>query len=82
MNARGFDLAQLRSIAVAAAGSVSPGAERVFLSQSSVSEQLKTLEVRIGHPLFVRNKHDMRHGGGREAVQSRAPRRRAVRRRV
>jgi DNA-binding transcriptional LysR family regulator len=57
MNARGFDLAQLRTfIAVTEAGSVSGGAERVFLSQSSVSEQLKKLEERIGQPLFTRSK--------------------------
>ncbi|MEX3823997.1 LysR family transcriptional regulator [Paraburkholderia sp. BR14262] len=60
MNARGFDLAQLRTfIAVTEAGSVSAGAERVFLSQSSVSEQLKKLEERVGQPLFVRSKQGM-----------------------
>lgn len=57
MNARGLDLAQLRTfLAVTEAGSVSGAAERVFLSQSSVSEQLKKLEERIGQPLFVRSK--------------------------
>ncbi|MEX3930599.1 LysR family transcriptional regulator [Paraburkholderia phymatum] len=57
MNQRAFDLAQLRSfVAVAEAGSVSAGAERVFLSQSSVSEQLKKLEERAGQPLFLRGK--------------------------
>ncbi|MBN3855304.1 LysR family transcriptional regulator [Paraburkholderia sp. Ac-20340] len=57
MNARGLDLAQLRTfLAVTEAGSVSGAAERVFLSQSSVSEQLKKLEDRIGQPLFVRSK--------------------------
>ncbi|QGZ53717.1 LysR family transcriptional regulator [Paraburkholderia acidiphila] len=60
MNTRGFDLAQLRTfIAVTEAGSVSAGAERVFLSQSSVSEQLKKLEERVGQPLFVRSKQGM-----------------------
>ncbi|WP_042262680.1 LysR family transcriptional regulator [Paraburkholderia heleia] len=60
MNARGFDLAQLRTfIAVTEAGSVSAGAEHVFLSQSSVSEQLKKLEERVGQPLFVRSKQGM-----------------------
>ncbi|CAD6512516.1 HTH-type transcriptional regulator ArgP [Paraburkholderia hiiakae] len=60
MNARGFDLAQLRTfIAVTEAGSVSEGAQRVFLSQSSVSEQLKKLEERVGQPLFVRSKQGM-----------------------
>ncbi|WP_144110937.1 LysR family transcriptional regulator [Paraburkholderia sp. BCC1886] len=57
MNQRGFDLTQLRTfVAVAESGSVSAGAERVFLSQSSVSEQLKKLEERAGQPLFVRSK--------------------------
>ncbi|WP_322051074.1 LysR family transcriptional regulator [Paraburkholderia bannensis] len=62
MNARGLDLAQLRTfLAVTEAGSVSGAAERVFLSQSSVSEQLKKLEERIGQPLFVRSKHGVAH---------------------
>ncbi|MFM0646282.1 LysR family transcriptional regulator [Paraburkholderia bryophila] len=57
MSQRGFDLTQLRTfVAVAESGSVSAGAERVFLSQSSVSEQLKKLEERAGLPLFVRSK--------------------------
>ncbi|MBP0588925.1 LysR family transcriptional regulator [Paraburkholderia sp. LEh10] len=57
MNQRAFDLAQLRTfVAVAEAGSVSAGAERVFLSQSSASEQLKKLEERVGQPLFLRGK--------------------------
>jgi DNA-binding transcriptional LysR family regulator len=57
MNWRGFDLGQLRTfVAVAEAGSVSAGSEQVFLSQSSVSEQLKKLEERVGLPLFVRSK--------------------------
>lgn len=57
MSQRGFDLTQLRTfVAVAESGSVSAGAERVFLSQSSVSEQLKKLEERVGQPLFVRSK--------------------------
>ena len=51
MSQRGFDLAQLRTfVAVAESGSVSAGAQRVFLSQSSVSEQLKKLEERAGRP--------------------------------
>ncbi|MFL9964071.1 LysR family transcriptional regulator [Paraburkholderia sediminicola] len=57
MRQRGFDLAQLRTfVAVAESGSVSAGAQRVFLSQSSVSEQLKKREERAGQPLFVRSK--------------------------
>jgi DNA-binding transcriptional LysR family regulator len=57
MSQRGFDLTQLRTfVAVAESGSVSAGAERIFLSQSSVSEQLKKLEERAGQPLFLRRK--------------------------
>jgi len=54
---RDFDLTQLRTlVAVAEAGSVSAAAERVFLSQSTVSEQLKKLEERAGQPLLLRGK--------------------------
>lgn len=57
MSQRGFDLTQLRTfVALAESGSVSAGAARLFLSQSSVSEQLKKLEERAGQPLFVRSK--------------------------
>ncbi|MBB5509786.1 LysR family transcriptional regulator [Paraburkholderia atlantica] len=57
MSQRGFDLAQLRTfVAVVESGGVSAGAERVFLSQSSVSEQLKKLEERAGQPLLVRSR--------------------------
>ncbi|MBC8738608.1 LysR family transcriptional regulator [Paraburkholderia sp. UCT31] len=57
MSQRGFDLAQLRTfVAVAESGGVSAGAQRVFLSQSSVSEQLKKLEERAGQPLLVRSR--------------------------
>lgn len=57
MSQRGFDFTQLRTfVAVAESGSVSGGAQRVFLSQSSVSEQLKKLEERAGQPLFMRSK--------------------------
>ncbi|MEW6342300.1 MAG: LysR family transcriptional regulator [Paraburkholderia sp.] len=68
MSWRGFDLGQLRTfVAVADAGSVSGGSERVFLSQSSVSEQLKKLEERVGQPLFVRSKQGVAatHAGAR-----------------
>jgi DNA-binding transcriptional LysR family regulator len=57
MSQRGFDLVQLRTfVAVAEAGSMSAGAQRVFLSQSTVSEQLRKLEERAGQPLFLRGK--------------------------
>ncbi|VVE20213.1 LysR family transcriptional regulator [Pandoraea nosoerga] len=54
----GFDFDQLRTfVAVAEAGSLSAAAPRVFLSQSSVSEQMRKLEERIGVTLFTRGKH-------------------------
>ncbi len=55
--APGFDFDQLRTfVAVADAGSLSAAAPRVFLSQSSVSEQMRKLEARIGVTLFTRGK--------------------------
>ncbi|WP_449412281.1 LysR family transcriptional regulator [Pandoraea soli] len=54
----GFDFDQLRTfVAVAEAGSLSAAAPRVFLSQSSVSEQMRKLEARIGVTLFTRGKY-------------------------
>jgi DNA-binding transcriptional LysR family regulator len=55
---RGFDLEQLRTFAaVVEAGSLSAAAPRVFLSQSSVSEQIRKLEQRAGTVLLTRGKH-------------------------
>ncbi|WP_341675608.1 LysR family transcriptional regulator [Niveibacterium sp. SC-1] len=54
---RDFDLTQLRTlVAVADTGSLSAAARVVFLSQSSVSEQLKKLEERAGQQLLDRSK--------------------------
>jgi len=54
---RGFDLDQLRTfVTVAEAGSLSAAAPRLYLSQSSVSEQLRKLEGRAGVPLLTRGK--------------------------
>ncbi|WP_422650233.1 LysR family transcriptional regulator [Cupriavidus sp. H18C1] len=54
---RGFDLEQLRTfVAVADSGSLSAAAPRLFLSQSSVSEQLRKLEERAGVPLLLRGR--------------------------
>ncbi|WP_431824762.1 LysR family transcriptional regulator [Burkholderia sp. F1] len=54
---RGFDLDQLRTFAaVADAGSLTAAAPLLHLSQSTVSEQVRKLEVRAGVPLFVRSK--------------------------
>ncbi len=53
----GFDIEQLRTfVAVAEAGSLTAAAPRVFLSQSSVSEQMRKLEERAGRSLFTRSK--------------------------
>jgi DNA-binding transcriptional LysR family regulator len=54
---RGFDLEQLHTfVAVVDAGSLSAAAPRVFLSQSSVSEQIRKLEQRAGAQLLSRGK--------------------------
>lgn len=53
----GFDLDQLRTlVAVLDSGSLTAAAPKVFLSQSSVSEQMRKLEDRAGQPLLVRGK--------------------------
>lgn len=53
----GFDLDQLRTlVAVLEAGSLTAAAPKVFLSQSSVSEQMRKLEERAGQPLLIRGK--------------------------
>ncbi|PZX29110.1 Putative transcription regulator, LysR family [Cupriavidus phytorum] len=55
---RGFDTDQLRTfVMVADSGSLSAAAPRLFLSQSSVSEQLRKLEERAGVPLLTRGRH-------------------------
>lgn len=57
----GFDLEQLRTlVAVLDAGSLTAAAPKVFLSQSSVSEQMRKLEDRAGQPLLVRGKTGVR----------------------
>ncbi len=54
---RGLDLDQLRTfVAVCDAGSLSAAAPRLFLAPSSVSEQLSTLEARLGLALLTRGK--------------------------
>jgi DNA-binding transcriptional LysR family regulator len=55
---RGFDTDQLRTfVMVADSGTLSAAAPRLFLSQSSVSEQLRKLEERAGVPLLTRGRH-------------------------
>lgn len=57
----GFDLDLLRTlVAVLDAGSLTAAAPKVFLSQSSVSEQMRKLEERAGQPLLVRGKAGVR----------------------
>lgn len=57
----GFDLDQLRTlVAVLDAGSLTAAARKVFLSQSSVSEQMRKLEDKAGQPLLVRGKAGVR----------------------
>lgn len=54
---RGFETDQLKTfVTVADSGSLSAAAPRLFLSQSSVSEQLRKLEERAGVPLLTRGK--------------------------
>jgi DNA-binding transcriptional LysR family regulator len=54
---RAFETDQLKTfVAVADSGSLSAAAPRLFLSQSSVSEQLRKLEERAGVPLLTRGK--------------------------
>ena len=54
---RGFETDQLRTfVMVADSGSLSAAAPKLFLSQSSVSEQLRKLEERAGVPLLTRGK--------------------------
>lgn len=54
---RGFDFDQLRTFAaVANVGSLSAAAPLLHLSQSTISEQVRKLEVRAGVPLFTRSK--------------------------
>jgi DNA-binding transcriptional LysR family regulator len=52
-----FDLDLLRTFAaVVDAGGFTRAAERVHLTQSTVSQQIKKLEVNIGHTLLLRDK--------------------------
>ncbi|HEX7749115.1 MAG TPA: LysR family transcriptional regulator [Bordetella sp.] len=54
---RGFEFDQLKTFTtVAKAGSLSAAAALVHLSASTVSEQMRKLEMRAGVPLFVRSK--------------------------
>lgn len=40
--------------------SITRAAERLFLTQSALNQQLQKLEAELGTPLFVRNRSDWR----------------------
>ncbi|WP_461215953.1 LysR family transcriptional regulator [Lacticaseibacillus sp. GG6-2] len=46
-------------LAIDAAGSISQAAERLHITQPTLSRQLKGLEVELGAPLFTRNNHGL-----------------------
>lgn len=55
-----LNVARLMELAaVLDAGSISPGALSVVLTQSAVSRSLSILEVWIGEPLFVKGKRPL-----------------------
>ena len=45
-------------IKIADEGSITRAAEKLFITQSALSQQLQKLEKELGAPLFVRNKSD------------------------
>ena len=56
-----FDLRHLRTLAALRdTGSLVEASERVFLTQSALSHQIKALETRMGAPLFVRKTKPVR----------------------
>jgi LysR family transcriptional regulator for metE and metH len=65
------DLRHLRTLAALRdTGSLVEAAERVYLTQSALSHQLKDLEERIGTPLFVRKTRPVRFtAAGRRLLQ-------------
>ena len=55
-----MELKQIENIlAIAGEGSISRAAERLFLTQSALNQQLLKLEKELGMPLFERRKHSM-----------------------
>ena len=55
-----MELKQIENIlAIAGEGSISRAAERLFLTQSALNQQLLKLEQSLGVKLFIRHKHDM-----------------------
>jgi DNA-binding transcriptional LysR family regulator len=66
-----MELAQLRTLrAVAETLNFTRAAERLGLTQSAVSHQIKSLEVELGEPLFIRAKRGvLLSEGGRAALE-------------
>jgi LysR family cyn operon transcriptional activator len=61
MSQSGMELAQLRTFAaVAETLNFTRAAERIHLTQSAVSHQIKALEEELGEPLFVRSRRGVR----------------------
>ena len=55
-----MDLRQLENIvAIAEERSISRAAERLFISQPALSQQVSKLEARLGVPLFSRDKQGL-----------------------
>ena len=52
-------------VAIAETGSVTKAADRLFISQSGLNQQLIKIETELGTPLFHRSKKEMRptHAG-------------------
>jgi len=73
---QGLELRHLRYfVAVADAGNFTHAAERMFIAQPALSQQIRRLEEIIGTPLLQRRREGLRPGGWR------GPRRRPARRR-
>src|SRR5258706_13173030 len=66
-----MELTQLRTLGgVAETLNFPRAAERLGLTQSAVSHQIKSLEAELGEPLFVRAKRGvLLSGGGRAALE-------------
>ena len=57
-------------VAICESNSFTRAAERVSLSQSTVSQQVRRLEEMLGKPLFERSSHQVRaHRRGRQAAE-------------
>ena len=70
---RGMELRQLRYfVAVAEEANISRAAQKIFLTQSALSRQIKALEEEIGQCLLERQAHSIRLTPAGEALLSEA----------